>query len=151
MVSFCAIHSFSYSFSHSLIYSCIESSIDYRRFNYLAFVPSCAIRGPPPAYPVAALDKSLIKPFRILVNVCSSFPALFEHLHDAELPVNRVYNFRDELPNSVVDLIDRIVLVDSPEKIHSLFNYEQSHVFGLKFLAAMISSLDSLLFLQVGV
>ena len=110
---------------------------------------SCAIRGPPPAYPVAALDKSLVKPFRILVNVCSSFPALFEHLHDAELPVNRVYNFRDDLPNSVVDLIDRIILVDSPEKIHSLFNYEQSHVFGLKFLAAMISSLDSLLFLQV--
>jgi len=41
-----------------------------------------------------------------------------------------------------------IILVDPPEKMHSLFNYEQSHVFGLKFLAAMISSLDCLLFLQ---
>ena len=108
---------------------------------------ACAIRGPPPAYPVAALDKSLVKPFRILVNVCSSFPALFEHLNDASLPVARVYNFRDA-PNSLVDLMDRIILVDSPEKMHSLFNYEQSHVFGLKFLAAMISSLDCLLFLQ---
>ncbi len=29
-------------------------------------------------------------------------------------------------------LLDRIVMVDSAAKIHALFNYEQSHIFGLR-------------------
>jgi hypothetical protein len=30
------------------------------------------------------------------------------------------------------EFVDRIVIIDSPGKIHSLFNFEQSHVFGLR-------------------
>jgi len=29
-------------------------------------------------------------------------------------------------------VLDRLVMVDNDPKIHSLFNYEQSHVFGLR-------------------
>lgn len=30
------------------------------------------------------------------------------------------------------DLIDRLIVINSNAKIHSLFNYEQSHTFGLR-------------------
>ena len=30
------------------------------------------------------------------------------------------------------ELIDRLVVIDSDAKVHSLFNFEQSHVFGLR-------------------
>jgi len=31
-------------------------------------------------------------------------------------------------------LLDRIVILDSPVKAHSLFNVEQSHAFGLRYI-----------------
>lgn len=30
------------------------------------------------------------------------------------------------------DIIDRLIIVNTEAKIHSLFNYEQSHIFGLR-------------------
>lgn len=30
------------------------------------------------------------------------------------------------------DIIDRLIILNSEAKIHSLFNYEQSHIFGLR-------------------
>lgn len=30
------------------------------------------------------------------------------------------------------DLMDRLIIINSDAKIHSLFNYEQSHTFGLR-------------------
>ena len=45
-------------------------------------------------------------------------------------------------------LMDRLVMVDTDAKIHSLFNYEQSHMFGLRLLGVMTSCLDSFLLLQ---
>lgn len=46
------------------------------------------------------------------------------------------------------DLIDRLIAVNSDVKIHSLFNYEQSHTFGLRLLSVMCCNLDSLLLLE---
>lgn len=31
------------------------------------------------------------------------------------------------------DLVDRFIMIDSEEKFHSLFNFEQSHHFGLRY------------------
>ena len=45
-------------------------------------------------------------------------------------------------------MLDRIVLVDTQEKVHSLFNYEQSHCVGLRLLSVMMSCLDTYLLLQ---
>ena len=30
------------------------------------------------------------------------------------------------------DFVDRFIMIDSEEKVHSLFNFEQSHHFGLR-------------------
>ena len=38
--------------------------------------------------------------------------------------------------------------MDKPSKVHSLFNVEQSNVFGLRVLSVMTSCLDSYLLLQ---
>jgi len=32
------------------------------------------------------------------------------------------------------DLVDRFIMIDSEEKFHSLFNFEQSHHFGLRYV-----------------
>uniref|UniRef100_A0A3P9PVV4 Protein broad-minded n=1 Tax=Poecilia reticulata TaxID=8081 RepID=A0A3P9PVV4_POERE len=57
------------------------------------------------------------------------------------------YSLR-EIPSSIPDLIDRLVAVDSDVKIHSLFQYEQSHTFGLRLLGVLCCCLDSFLLLE---
>ena len=45
------------------------------------------------------------------------------------------------------DLVDRFIMIDSEEKFHSLFNFEQSHHFGLRYvtehLALVVRRLDN--------
>ncbi len=49
---------------------------------------------------------------------------------------------------SLQGLLDRLVFVDSEAKLQSLFNLDQSHVFGLHLLSILVSCLDTLLLLQ---
>ena len=42
------------------------------------------------------------------------------------------------------DLVDRFIMIDSEEKFHSLFNFEQSHHFGLRY--ANIKLIDVFIF-----
>ncbi|XP_078398297.1 protein broad-minded isoform X4 [Cetorhinus maximus] len=46
------------------------------------------------------------------------------------------------------DVIDRLVIMNSNAKIHSLFNYEHSHMFGVRLLSVMCCNLDTLLLLE---
>uniref|UniRef100_A0A673Y9B7 Protein broad-minded n=1 Tax=Salmo trutta TaxID=8032 RepID=A0A673Y9B7_SALTR len=101
----------------------------------------------PKSTPMDPIDRSCLKSFLSLVNLLSSPHAVWELLGQQPLPNKAEYNLR-EMPTSVTDLIDRLIAVNSDVKIHSLFNYEQSHTFGLRLLSVMCCNLDSLLLLE---
>ncbi|XP_076469965.1 protein broad-minded-like isoform X2 [Babylonia areolata] len=101
----------------------------------------------PTVWPVDPIDRGSLKHFTRLVNVLSAFPAVYEVLKGRALPTKDHYTFRD-IPDTIPGLLDRLVIMDSPEKIHSLFNFEQSHCLGLKLLSVMVSCLDTYLLLQ---
>uniref|UniRef100_A0A8I3N8I6 Protein broad-minded n=1 Tax=Canis lupus familiaris TaxID=9615 RepID=A0A8I3N8I6_CANLF len=46
------------------------------------------------------------------------------------------------------DILDRLIILNSEAKIRSLFNYEQSHIFGLRLLSVLCCDLDTLLLLE---
>uniref|UniRef100_A0A4W4ES49 Protein broad-minded n=1 Tax=Electrophorus electricus TaxID=8005 RepID=A0A4W4ES49_ELEEL len=101
----------------------------------------------PKSTPMDPVDKSCVKSFLTLVNLLSSAHAVWELLCHQVLPNKSEYSLR-EMPTSVIDVMDRLVVINSDAKIHSLFNYEQSHTFGLRLLSVMCCSLDSLLLLE---
>uniref|UniRef100_A0A8C7JFI3 Protein broad-minded n=1 Tax=Oncorhynchus kisutch TaxID=8019 RepID=A0A8C7JFI3_ONCKI len=101
----------------------------------------------PKSTPMDPIDRSCLKSFLSLVNLLSSSHAVWELLGQQPLPNKAEYNLR-EMPTSITDLIDRLIAVNSDVKIHSLFNYEQSHTFGLRLLSVMCCNLDSLLLLE---
>ncbi|CAB1340326.1 unnamed protein product [Coregonus sp. 'balchen'] len=101
----------------------------------------------PKSTPMDPIDRSCLKSFLSLVNLLSSPHAVWELLGQQSLPNKAEYNLR-EMPTSITDLIDRLIAVNSDVKIHSLFNYEQSHTFGLRLLSVMCCNLDSLLLLE---
>lgn len=101
----------------------------------------------PRVWTVEPLDRAAQKPLTNLLNVLSSFAAVYELLGDTKLPSKAEYSFRD-VPGTVPELIDRLVLIDSDAKVHWLFNYEQSHAFGLRLLSCLVSCLDTLLLLN---
>ncbi|KAK0148831.1 Protein broad-minded [Merluccius polli] len=85
--------------------------------------------------------------FLSLVNLLSSTHSVWELLGGQPLPQKPAYSLR-EVPSSIADLIDRLIAVDSEAKINSLFNYEQSHTFGLRLLSVLCCNLDSFLLLE---
>ncbi|XP_059144454.1 protein broad-minded-like isoform X2 [Physella acuta] len=101
----------------------------------------------PKSWPVDPIDRNSQKHFIRLVNILSAFPAVYELLRGEPLPAKDTYSLRD-IPDSIMALIDRLIVVDSPAKIHSLFNYEQSYTFGLRLLSVMVTCLDTFLLLQ---
>uniref|UniRef100_A0AAR2LDU1 Protein broad-minded n=1 Tax=Pygocentrus nattereri TaxID=42514 RepID=A0AAR2LDU1_PYGNA len=101
----------------------------------------------PKSTPMDPIDRSCLKSFLTLVNLMSSPHAVWELLGHQTLPNKTEYNLR-EMPTSIIDVMDRLVVINSDAKIHSLFNYEQSHTFGLRLLSVMCCNLDSLLLLE---
>ncbi|XP_073428300.1 protein broad-minded isoform X1 [Dendrobates tinctorius] len=101
----------------------------------------------PKPTPVDPIDRSCQKSFLALMNLLSSYHAVYELLGKQHLPSKEEYSLR-EIPTSFVDVFDRLVVVNSVAKISSLFNYDQSHVFGLRLLNVMCCSLDTLLLLE---
>ncbi|KAI5090795.1 protein broad-minded isoform X1 [Silurus meridionalis] len=101
----------------------------------------------PKSIPMEPIDWSCLKSFLTLVNLLSSPHAVLELLGHQVLPNKTEYSLR-EMPTSILDVMDRLVVINSDAKIHSLFNYEQSHTFGLRLLSAMCCNLDSLLLLE---
>ncbi|KAJ6655237.1 hypothetical protein lerEdw1_005581 [Lerista edwardsae] len=84
----------------------------------------------PRSTPVDPIDRSCQKSFLALINLLS-YPAVYELIGDQEIPNKPEYSLR-EVPTDIIDIIDRLIIVNTDAKIHSLFNYEQSHIFGLR-------------------
>ncbi|XP_074920009.1 protein broad-minded [Chelonoidis abingdonii] len=100
----------------------------------------------PSSTPVDPIDRSCQKSFLAVVNLLS-YPAIYELIGDQEIPNKPEYSLR-EVPTNVADVIDRLIILNSDAKIHSLFNYEQSHIFGLRLLNVLCCDLDTLLLLE---
>ena len=119
----------------SEIWSNIECFPDDRKIAY------------PYLYPTEPIDQLCMKSFNSLMNVLSTFPAVFELFYKAEFPTKADYNLRD-VPENIIDLVNRLVMVSGPSKLESLFNEEQSHVFGLRLINSIFASLDSMILFQ---
>ncbi|XP_050828732.1 protein broad-minded isoform X3 [Serinus canaria] len=100
----------------------------------------------PKSTPVDPIDPSCQKSFLFLVNLLT-YPAVFELLSKRDIPNKPIYSFR-EVPTDTIDIIDRLIILNSEAKIHSLFNYEQSHIFGLRLLNVLCCELNTLLLLE---
>lgn len=101
----------------------------------------------PKPTPVDPIDRSCQKSFLALINLLSSYHAVYELLGKQHLPSKDEYSLR-EVPTSFIDVFDRLVIVNSVAKINSLFNYDQSHIFGLRLLNVLCCNLDTLLLLE---
>ncbi|XP_077600350.1 protein broad-minded [Stigmatopora nigra] len=101
----------------------------------------------PKPTPTEPIERNCLKSFLSLVNLLSSSLSVWQLVAGQPLANKSEYTLR-EVPSSVPDLIDRLIAVNSFDKIHSLFHYEQSHAFGLRLLSVLCSSLDSLLLLE---
>ncbi|XP_021030302.1 protein broad-minded isoform X1 [Mus caroli] len=100
----------------------------------------------PRATPVDPIDRSCQKSFLALVNLLS-YPAVYELTANQELPNKAEYSLR-EVPTCIIDIMDRLIVLNSEAKIRSLLNYEQSHTFGLRLLSVVCCDLDVLLLLE---
>ncbi|XP_029398336.1 protein broad-minded isoform X3 [Mus pahari] len=100
----------------------------------------------PRATPVDPIDRSCQKSFLALVNLLS-YPAVYELTGNQELPNKAEYSLR-EVPTCIIDIMDRLIVLNSEAKIRSLLNYEQSHTFGLRLLSVVCCDLDALLLLE---
>ncbi|XP_062980795.1 protein broad-minded [Elgaria multicarinata webbii] len=100
----------------------------------------------PRSTPVDPIDRSCQKSFLALINLLS-YPAVYELIGDQEIPNKPEYSLR-EVPTDIIDIIDRLIIVNTEAKIHSLFNYEQSHIFGLRLLNVLCCDLNTLLLLE---
>ncbi|XP_009323956.1 PREDICTED: protein broad-minded [Pygoscelis adeliae] len=84
----------------------------------------------PKSTPVDPIDQSCQKSFLSLINLLT-YPAVFELLSKQDIPNKQTYSLR-EVPTDIIDIIDRLIILNTEAKIHSLFSYEQSHIFGLR-------------------
>ncbi|KGL86361.1 Protein broad-minded, partial [Charadrius vociferus] len=100
----------------------------------------------PKSTPVDPIDQSCQKSFLSLINLLT-YPAVFELLSKQDIPNKPMYSLR-EVPTDIIDIIDRLIILNSEAKIHSLFSYEQSHIFGLRLLNVLCCELNTLLLLE---
>uniref|UniRef100_A0A8D0KW78 Protein broad-minded n=1 Tax=Strix occidentalis caurina TaxID=311401 RepID=A0A8D0KW78_STROC len=100
----------------------------------------------PKTTPVDPIDQSCQKSFLSLINLLT-YPAVFELLRKQDIPNKPMYSLR-EVPTDIIDIIDRLIILNSEAKIHSLFSYEQSHIFGLRLLNVLCCELNTLLLLE---
>ncbi|KAM6405295.1 protein broad-minded isoform 2-T2 [Pluvialis apricaria] len=100
----------------------------------------------PKSTPVDPIDQSCQKSFLSLINLLA-YPAVFELLSKQDIPNKPMYSLR-EVPTGIIDIIDRLIILNSEAKIHSLFSYEQSHIFGLRLLNVLCCELNTLLLLE---
>ncbi|NXX40193.1 BROMI protein, partial [Tricholaema leucomelas] len=100
----------------------------------------------PKSTPVDPIDPSCQKSFLSLINLLT-YPAVLELLSKQDIPNKPTYSLR-EVPTGITDIIDRLIILNSDAKIHSLFSYEQSHTFGLRLLNVLCCELNTLLLLE---
>ncbi|XP_042312959.1 protein broad-minded [Sceloporus undulatus] len=100
----------------------------------------------PRSTPVDPIDRSCQKSFLALINLLS-YPAVYELIGNQEIPNKPKYSLR-EVPTDIIDIIDRLIIVNTEAKIHSLFSYEQSLIFGLRLLNVLCCDLGTLLLFE---
>lgn len=123
----------------------------------------------PRSYSVEIIDREVYKPMICLINILSSFAAVYELLGDINATPRTFYTNR-EIPKGLIvttsfetrlnfkiiilnnnifqGLLDRVAFIDKKNKMSSLSNYEQSHMFGIRLLSYLQSDLDVLLLLE---
>ncbi|XP_064387617.1 protein broad-minded-like isoform X2 [Halichondria panicea] len=99
----------------------------------------------PRAHPLDPMDRASHKAIINLLNVLSSYPALYEVL---QKPSTQPSTSPSNSPSTVFDLLDTLVMVDSEEKKKRLLNYQEAHLFGLRIVSTLVTCLDSLLYLE---
>ncbi|XP_061845754.1 protein broad-minded isoform X2 [Colius striatus] len=100
----------------------------------------------PKSTTIDPIDQSCQKSFLSLINLLT-YPAVFELLSKQDMPNKPVYSLR-EVPTDIIDIIDRLIILNSEAKMCSLFSYEQSHIFGLRLLNVLCCELNTLLLLE---
>eukprot|EP00118_Oscarella_pearsei_P019053 m.199524 g.199524 ORF g.199524 m.199524 type:complete len:1322 (+) comp39573_c1_seq7:174-4139(+) len=104
--------------------------------------------------PMDPMHRASHKALVNLLNVFSAFSAVYEAIncrpaaHVHSVVKESGVTFTKNWPSSIFDLVDKLVLVDSEPKMAALLQYEQSHLFGLRFLSVLTTCLDTLLFLE---
>jgi hypothetical protein len=105
----------------------------------------------PRCWPVGVIDKLAKKPFVNMVNLLSSFLSVCEILeHDKQTPQDSDDESDSSrfIPSTISEMLNSLVFIDSVKKIERLFNFEQSHVFGLRLLSVLTSCLDTMLLIE---
>lgn len=102
----------------------------------------------PRAYSVENIDREVYKPMLCLVNILSSFSAVYEFVADVFATPRSSYGSRD-FPKGLISLLERVTFLDKKSKLSSLCNFEQSHIFGLKLISILQCDLDILLLIEV--
>ncbi|XP_065832871.1 protein broad-minded-like isoform X2 [Oscarella lobularis] len=106
--------------------------------------------------PMDSLHRLSHKSLVNLLNVFSAFSAVYEAINFSSV-TSTVSSFHTESggdvdaknwPSSIFDLIDKLVLVDSAPKMAALLQFEQSHLFGLRFVSVLTTCLDSFLYIE---
>ena len=105
-------------------------------------------------------EKPCQKIFTSLVNLLSSFTSVYELVNlcsetqedlviqDLESVVPVTSANAPTIPETLSQLLQALVFVDTAEKTRLLFHFERSHLFGLRVLSCMVTCLDTFLLLQ---
>ncbi|KAH9277910.1 Protein broad-minded [Echinococcus granulosus] len=92
-------------------------------------------------------ESEIQKPFNRLVNLFANFTAVFESLSRDSSRIVSGRSFQT-IPKFLLAFIDRAVMLDSATKLAKLCRPDETRVFGLRFLSAIVSSLDTFLLLE---
>ncbi|KAA0199130.1 hypothetical protein FBUS_07941 [Fasciolopsis buskii] len=108
---------------------------------------SALVASSPPNWPIDPIDKCAYKPFINLVKATSSFKAVAFFLLSEQKEEKPSACCYPSFPETLRKFLDRSVVLNKEEKMRSLYNLEQTHTFGLRLLACIVSDLDSMLLL----
>uniref|UniRef100_A0A5K3ER29 Protein broad-minded n=2 Tax=Mesocestoides corti TaxID=53468 RepID=A0A5K3ER29_MESCO len=105
----------------------------------------------PALWPVDVVDNSVQKPFNRLISLFPNWSVVLEALKEARSDAKfrpKSENTPQAGPKSLLELIDSVIMLDSPTKLSQLCRPEETMVFGLRFLSILVSSLDTFLLLE---
>ncbi|VDM17033.1 unnamed protein product [Hydatigera taeniaeformis] len=97
--------------------------------------------------PADLTEMGIQKPFNRLLKLFANFTAVFEGLLRDSSPCGSDRS-PPTAPQSLSAFLDRAVLLDSSTKLAKLCRPDEVQIFGLRFLSALLSSLDTFLLLE---
>ncbi|VDD74316.1 unnamed protein product [Mesocestoides corti] len=97
------------------------------------------------------LESWKLMPFNRLISLFPNWSVVLEALKEARSDAKfrpKSENTPQAGPKSLLELIDSVIMLDSPTKLSQLCRPEETMVFGLRFLSILVSSLDTFLLLE---